>query len=65
MKISTNLSLLLQNIMRSTDLTTGPHQWLLSELLPSLSLSHVFLPGAIEHSFIISHAAPSQTHSPS
>lgn len=42
MKILTTLSLLLQNIMRNTDLVTAPHQRLLPELLPeSQSVSRV------------------------
>lgn len=40
MKILTTLSLLLENIMRCTDLMTAPHQRRLSEFLPkSLSVS--------------------------
>lgn len=61
MKILTSLSLLLQNIMRNTDLMTAPHQGLLPGLFPG-SLSHVCLPDA-ECSFLISRAAPSQAHS--
>lgn len=42
MKILTPLSLLLQNIVRNTDLMTDPHQRLLSELLTeSQSVSRV------------------------
>lgn len=62
MKILTSLSLLLQNIMRNTDLMTAPHQGLLPGLLTG-SLSHVCLPDAAECSFLISLVALSQAHS--
>lgn len=62
MKILTTLSLLLQNVMRNTDLMTTPRQGLLPGFFPD-SHSHVYLPDATECSFLISCAAPSQAHS--